>query len=200
MQEYMLAEGRHAPLYFSGQRLYLRKPDGQSFYVNPRYKPYHAYTMRTPCTCRALATHMPCTCHAHATARPIIQHLSLPRIAHASAMRPCIAHAQAELAPRRARHGGRALPRLHVFDADARHARAPLRLCGAPRQPLLFPFPMPRSPVPRPSPLPAPLPPHRHVPCRRCQPLALPLPFAPSGAGTPLVHHRGSTAARPLQT
>ena len=36
MPEYMLNEGRHAPLYFSEQRLYLRKPDGECFYVNPR--------------------------------------------------------------------------------------------------------------------------------------------------------------------
>ena len=55
MPEYMLNEGRHAPLYFSEQRLYLRKPDGECFYVNPRYAHAHAHAMHM---------HMPCTCNA----------------------------------------------------------------------------------------------------------------------------------------
>ena len=44
MPEYMLNEGRHAPLYFWEQRLYLRKPDGECFFVNPRYAHAHAST------------------------------------------------------------------------------------------------------------------------------------------------------------
>lgn len=36
MPEYMIAEGRHAPRYFCGRRLYLRKPSGQGFFVSPR--------------------------------------------------------------------------------------------------------------------------------------------------------------------
>ena len=57
MPDYMLNEGRHAPLYFSEQRLYLRKPDGECFYVNPRYAHAHAMHMHMPCTSHALTHH-----------------------------------------------------------------------------------------------------------------------------------------------
>lgn len=39
MPEYMIAEGRHAPRYFCGRRLYLRKPSGEGFFVSPRPRP-----------------------------------------------------------------------------------------------------------------------------------------------------------------
>ena len=36
MPAYMIAEGRHAPLYFAEGRLYLRKVDGECFFMHPR--------------------------------------------------------------------------------------------------------------------------------------------------------------------
>ena len=36
MPEFMIAEGRHAPLYFHGSRLYVRRPGGECFFMNPR--------------------------------------------------------------------------------------------------------------------------------------------------------------------